>query len=360
MLGIDQAAIASRINPAAVDSAQVPITEPVARDLGLRDGEIVKGIIKADGDALKLVLNGLPVVLPDGHGFHVDQAATFRVVQSAGGLLLQPVRVAASATAATPAPLPKAAQATPAALNTLLSLLLHPPQLPALMQVLSGGLIERALKALGATDQAAASRLAKPTMARLTATALRKAVAGAGLWNEAALAKGKSPLDADTKALLLQLRDSDDAAGVKELASSALIDIESAQLQAVQARANQELLLNLIIPFTDANPVRLTFQRPAPSKELPDPPYTVNMHSQNNALGEIWLKTVITAKTQVDMTMWARQATVAAAASEGSRALALELEKAGLRMNSFLVYNNARQDRPAGAALPGAIVNVQA
>ena len=178
-------------------------------------------------------------------------------------------------------------------------------------------------------------------MSRLTSTGLRKAVAGSGLWTEASLTQSTGPAANDTKLLLLNLlKNSAGDPDIKGALGRGLEDIESAQLQAVQAQTNRELLLNMVIPFSDANPVRLSFHRPAPSKEQPDPPFTD--------------------KTQVSMTMWARLPEVATAASKGSRALAMELERAGLKMNSFVVYNGSRQDPVVDGTPPGAIVNVQA
>ena len=359
MLGIDSAALASRPGLPNPDAHPVRMTDPVARDLGLRDGEIVKGTIKADGDALKLILNGLPIELPEGHGLQAGDTPTFRVFQSPEGLLLQPLRGPTAAQLPL-APMP-AAMATPLAGSHLMSLLLHPNGLTALTQLLSSGLLDKALSALNTPELTAAMRQGRPSMSRLTSTGLRKAVAGSGLWAEASLTQSKGPTGNDTKLLLLKLlKDSAGDAAIKEALGRGLEDIESAQLQAVQAQTNHELLLNLVIPFSDANPVRLSFHRPAPTREQPDPPYTVNLHSHNDFLGEIWLKTAITDKTQVDMTMWARLPEVASAASKGSRMLAIELEKSGLKMNSFVVYNGARQDPAADNAPPGAIVNVQA
>ncbi len=254
-----------------------------------------------------------------------------------------------------------AAMASPPAGSHLMSLLLHPNGLTALTQLLSSGLLDKALSALNTPQLTTAMRQGRPSMSRLTSTGLRKAVADSGLWAEASLTQSKGPTGNDTKLLLLKLlKDSAGDAAIKEALGRGLEDIESAQLQAVQAQTNHELLLNLVIPFSDGNPVRLSIHRPAPTREQPDPPYTVNLHSHNDFLGEIWLKTAITDKTQVDMTMWARLPEVASAASKGSRMLAIELEKSGLKMNSFVVYNGARQDPAADSAPPGAIVDVQA
>ncbi len=355
VLGIEQTTVASRINPAPLEAAQVRMTEAVARDLGLHDGEIVRGVVRPDGEALKLLINGIPLALPEGHALRDGETQSFRVLLTAGELILQPLRMSATTAEAAvpPPPLPQAL--APAGLNTLASLLLNPQQLPALMQALSGGFLDRALRTLGAADRV----LTKPSMARLNALSLRKAVADTGLWTEASLAHGKTPAQPNLKTILLRLA-RDSSGDTADIAARALVDIEAAQLQAVQAQSNNQLLLNLLIPFADVNPVRVSFYRPAPSKEQPDPPYTVDLHSHNDALGEIWLKTVITGKTQVDMTMWAPQPAVATAATRGSRSLRLAMERAGLRMNSFQVYNSARQEPHPAGALPGTILNVRA
>ena len=359
VLGIDFATMAARPGLQAPDIGPVRMTDPVARDLGLRDGEIVKATVEAEGNGLKLILKGLPIVLPEAHGLQAGDTPTFRVVQSPEGLLLQPLRVPPTSPA-TLAPVLAQAGTVPQADSNLMSLLLHPKGLAALTQLLSGGLLERTLAALKAPEMMNSRLIERPSMSRLTSTGLRKAISASGLWAESSLNQAKGPAGNDTKLLLLKLLSNyaGDPA-VKETLERGLEDIQSAQLQAVQAQANHELLLNLVIPFSDSKPVRLTLYRPAPSKEQPDPPYVVDLHSRSEVLGEIWLKTSISGSMQVDLTMWARLPAVAMAASKGSQSLAKELERAGLTMNSFSVYHGARPE-PQTAAPPGAIVNVQA
>ncbi len=359
VFGIDQVTTAAKPSLPVLDSAPVRMSEPVARDLGLRDGEVVQGLVETHGDALKLVLRGLPIELPAGRGLVAGDTPTFRVVESPTGLLLQPVQVLPAAAPASAV----AAQGMPAASlpAAILSMLMHPLESPALTQLFSGGFIASALAAANTPELSALFRKARPTMAKLSSGSLREAVADAGLWTESALARGKPPLEYNIKLLLRRLlKASPGDAPIRGTLERAIEDIESSQLQAVQAKTQNELMLNLVIPFADANPVRLTFSRPAPSREQPDPPYTVNVHSRNDVLGEVWLKTAITARTRIDLTMWALLPAVATAANNASRALGLELEKAGLRMNSFVVYNGARRDAEPDTAAPGAILNFQA
>ena len=363
VLGLDQITTAAKPVLPVMDANPLRVSEPVARDLGLRDGEVVKGMVEADGHALKLVLRGLPIELPAGRGFVAGDTPTFRVIESPNGLLLQQVQVLPGASAsATAAPAAAALNApAPGLPPSILSMLVHPLESPALTQLFTGGLMAGALAAANVPELAALFRKARPSMARITPDSLRGAVADSGLFTESALASGKLPQDYNIKQLLRRmLKTTVGNPVINDTVERAIEDIESSQLQAVQAKAQGELMINLVIPFVDANPVRLMFFRPAPSPEQPDPPYTVNVHSRNDVLGEVWLKTAITSKTQIDLTMWALLPEVAAAASKASHALGQELEKAGLRMKSFVVYNSARRDPERDAAPPGSVINYQA
>ena len=363
VLGLDQITTAAKPVLPVMDANPLRVSEPVARDLGLRDGEVVKGTVEADGSALKLVLKGLPIELPPGRGLVAGDTPTFRVIESPNGLLLQQVQVLpAAAPTAAPAAAAAALNApAPVLPPTILSMLVHPLSSPALTQLFSGGLMAGALAAANVPELAALFRKARPSMARLTPDSLRGAVADSGLFAESALASGKLPQEYDIKQLLRRLlKTTAGNPAITDTVERAIEDIESSQLQAVQAQTQGDLMLNLVIPFVDANPVRLMFFRPAPSPEQPDPPYTVNVHSRNDVLGEVWLKTAITAKTQIDLTMWALLPEVAAAAGKASHALGQELEKAGLRMKSFVVYNSARRDPERDAAPPGSVINFQA
>lgn len=350
VLGIDQTNPALRPTLLTADTTALRLAEPQARELGLRDGQVVKGLVAADGESLKLVLNGLAFELPAASSLARGDSPLFRAVQSPGGWLLKPLPI--------PGGLSAAPGLAPGTVSTMTAMLLRPLEATGWMQLLSeSGLA----KALANTPEFHAWHKSRPSMARLGAAELREAVAGSGLFAESALAQGRAPAAHDLKQALQSLLKA--TAGdplLNEPVDRALKDIESSQLQAVQAQSQRELLLNLVIPFADANPVRLSFSRPAPSREEPDPPFTVSVHTRNEHLGEVWLKTAVSGQNKVDMTMWAAQPEVATAAHQNAHALAHELENAGLEMNSFVIYNSPRPSAPQDAAPPGSIVNVAA
>jgi len=112
----------------------------------------------------------------------------------------------------------------------------------------------------------------------------------------------------------------------------------------------------LMLPFTDADPVELHFQRPPRQPGDENPPLSVDIHSQSRLLGEVWLHTLIKAGHQVELTMWALREDVAHQARAHATELVLELGAAGLELQQFQIYNSPRpgsdQARPpAGRGL---------
>jgi hypothetical protein len=76
------------------------------------------------------------------------------------------------------------------------------------------------------------------------------------------------------------------------------------------------------------------------------------MHTNSRVLGEVWLKTSISAPTNVNLTMWALRADIANQARENASELTYELESAGLVLGSFQVYNAPRPDAKQKREVP--------
>jgi hypothetical protein len=126
----------------------------------------------------------------------------------------------------------------------------------------------------------------------------------------------------------------------------AIDEMESAQVQAVQAQAQREILFRMTLPFVDSEPVELVFRRePRTADQLPL--LTVNVHSRSERFGPVWLKTQLEGHQQIDLTMWAEKADVASAARQRSSELGSQLLEAGLNMRSFKIVHGARPEAPA-------------
>jgi len=126
----------------------------------------------------------------------------------------------------------------------------------------------------------------------------------------------------------------------------AVDELESAQVQAVQAQAQGDVLFRMTLPFVDANPVELVFRKePRGPDQLPL--LTVNVHSRSDIFGPVWLKTQIEGSQHIDLTMWAEKGDVASAARLRASELGSQLQGAGLNMRSFKIVHGARPESPA-------------
>jgi hypothetical protein len=256
------------------------------------------------------------------------------------------------------------APALPTRLNTLM---FQPGGFASLLTLLRPGVLESLVPPVqdGAElkKRITAQRL---NMGSLQASTLKRFILGESKATEVSLVDGDTPVD--TTKLLLRLlmaqRDRVDEQGGSEAhdLQRALDEVEAAQVQSAQQHTKGDLHFALVIPFTDADPVELEFEKKGNKPGQPKQPLVVNMHTQSRALGEVWLKTTISDSSQVDLTMWALSKDVADLAKFNASELTYELENAGLVMGSFQVYNAPRpsqnDDRPAPDH--GALVDTQA
>lgn len=340
------------LTPAVV--TPLPLPAAAAQDLGLRDAEVVQGLVEVRGETLKLVINGKAVDLPPGTRYVAGDSPWFTAMVTNDGVALKP-----TAAPATLAGAPVAASLpVPAPLIALLARSLDGG---ALTQLLTGPTLAQAFAAADLSAAASAFRTARLATTRVTPERVKNAVLASGLQFEAQLAEGKAPAAADMKlALQRLLANLPEQSPMRATAQQALDDVSAAQLQAVQAQSQQELFVNVVLPFSDANPVRLTFSRARRTREQPDPPTVIDVHTHHPRLGEVWLKSSVQSARDIELTMWALKPEVATTAAANSPALGRELKAAGLVMKQFVVYNAARPDGPRPPVPPGGLVNVEA
>jgi hypothetical protein len=238
----------------------------------------------------------------------------------------------------------------PPLVSRIANLLYRPEINSVLPQIFQPGTLDALLSTVQRPDLQAQWRSLQLNMAQLTPGALRQAMMGA-MGAEVWLAKGLQPPVQDPKQLLRKLiaelnvsstdESSETEPGLIEKLSKAVDDIESSQVQAVQAQAQQEVLFSMTLPFVDANPVELTVRR-GPRQDGEQPVLTVNVHSKTEDLGPVWLKTQLMNAQQIELTMWAEQGNVVEQARARSYLLGDELRAAGLNMRAFSVVHGAR------------------
>lgn len=316
-----------RINPIYLEGKLLPTVNKTAAELGLRDGQVVQASVRLDRDLPMLYLQGKSIPAP---GLQASQAGESIWLRAQGGSLV---------------PL----NTTPL-VSRIANLLYRPEVNSVLPQLFQPGTLDALLRTVQRPDLQAQWRSLQLNMAQLTPAAVQQAMVGA-MGAEVWIAKGLQPPVQDTKQLIRKLiaelntssteEGLETEPGVIEKLTKAIDDIESSQVQAVQAQAQQEVLFSMTLPFVDANPVELTIRR-GPRQEGEQPILIVNVHSKTEDLGPVWLKTQLMNAQQIELTMWAEKGAVVEVARSRSYLLGDELRAAGLNMRSFNVVHGAR------------------
>ena len=358
MLGPDVVSAASRIGPVQAENRSVWVQTPVAQQLGLRDGQIVQATVEVRDQRVRLWLKDFFFDLPNGWVLKDGDKPFLRVSHNPGGwgFLIQayPNGQAPPATATPVNQLfglnPGAALASEAAQpepqsNRLGMLLMHPPGFATFSKLLSD--VEQGSLSTQAEIGPWLQRLLQQrnSMAQINPSMLRKAVMGQARSIENILLQGQEAADDPKtllKTLLSLLSEEGNNKGVLRQVEDAATEFEAAQAQSAQKMQQGELSLHVILPFIDADPVDLHFQRPARKKGQEEPPLSVDIHSRSRVLGEVWLNTQISKGSDVDLVMWALRGEVAHLAKERSGELGLELGSAGLQLQSFQIFNAPR------------------
>ncbi len=358
--GTEQAALPGRLNPFYLEGRPLPLAEPVARALNLRDGQVIQATIAMRGDTMTLLLSGQQLDLPPGLRFRPGEEVWLRAYRGIGGWVLKPT---APATAQPASAAPSAAEAASGAPSRLLALALRPPSVATLLELFNPSSAAALLRAAADPELVAQFGRLQLSMQGLSPGALQRAVLSSGIWLEAMLGRGQAAPAADAKSLLRRLARSlgEREAGVVGQVRQAIDDVESAQVDALAAQARGELSFSMVLPFTDANPVHIRFFRPPRrpgSKEAP--PFSVDVHTVNDELGEIWLKTSVSRAAHVELMMWALKDSVVRLAQRHSPALGQRLAEAGLTLDSFRIFHAPRPDPPDNRAAPGAMLDVSA
>ncbi len=357
ILGPESVHAIPRVAPIQLDTRTLYVEAPVARELGLHDGQIVQAIAAMRNDQLKLVLNDHIFNLPLSPYIKEGDMVQLRAqLLATGKWALQLLHTGNFA----------GPQAAPAALPTRLNTLLFQPSgFANLMMLLRPGVLENLLPVQDGGELKKRIQAQRLSMGSLQPQAFKRFVLGQTKASEAYLAETEAVAD-NTKVLLRLLMSErvqeKEGGETQERLHHALDELEASQVQAVQHQLKGDLNFAMVIPFKDADPVEFQFEQKGNKPGHPRNPLVVNMHTQSRALGEVWLKTTISHSSQIDLTMWAINKDVADLAKFNASELTYELESAGLVMGSFQVYNaprpDAKEDRPAPDH--GALVDTRA
>ena len=372
MLGTESVLGAMRATPVQLDMRTHWLETSMAEQLGLQDGQVVQALVEKKDGRVRLWLKDFSFDLPNGWVLKDGDKPFLRVSLNPGGwgLLIQnPTDLSATADktklaldglggkglTGSPAGAgfvaADAVVSTSATSNRLNTLVFQPPGFAAfrhLLQMMDLRAPQITQLSAGQSDLLARLSGLGLSMAQLQPLGLRKALAPYFRSVESQLSQ-RQKVEDTPRSLIRQLLDSlgeqDTGASVNGLSEDllkALNELEAAQLQSAIDLNRGELNLRLMLPFTDADPVELHFQRPPRQPGEENPPLSVDIHSQSRLLGEVWLHTLIKAGHQVELTMWALREDVAQQARSHSTELVLELGAAGLELQQFQIYNSPR------------------
>ena len=348
--------------------AEVPVirlAEPDARALGLRDGQVVQALVQSQGDSLFFDLGGRRFDIPAAwQRVAPGDPRWFRVGRQGEAVVLRPIADPAagggpqaasplSATGAAAGGAPVAAAAliaapgeTTAPLSPrMLEILSRPSGLSALANILAPGRLETALISAGAPELARALIAARLRSDALSPQAVQRAVAQSGVWGEAMLASGRQVSQLDLKALLRQVsrvlgaRSASAGAEVDD----AINDIERKQIESIQQSADGRFVVSVMLPFGDAPPALLRFERHSRGDERGEGGYTIDLHINPPRTGDLWMNTVVVG-TRVDVTVWAARKDIASLVSASSGQLEGDLREAGLLLRAFHVLEGVRPE----------------
>ena len=382
MLGAESVLGAMRATPVQLDMRPHWVETSMAEQLGLQDGQVVQALVERKDGRVRLWLKDFSFDLPNGWVLKDGDKPFLRVSLNPGGwgLLIQNTTDLPAATDKANVALSGLggkgaagdvsgagfvaadAVASPnATSNRLNTLVFQPPGFAAfrqLLQMIDMRAPQIAQLTMGQSDVLARLSGLGLSMGQLQPLGLRKALAPYFRSVENQLSQ-RQKVEDEPRSLIRQLLGSlgeeDTGASVNGLSEDlhkALNELEAAQLQSAIDLNRGELNLRLMLPFSDADPVELHFQRPPRQPGDENPPLSVDIHSQSRLLGEVWLHTLIKAGHQVELTMWALREEVAQQARTHATELVMELGAAGLELQQFQIYNSPRPGTDAARPAP--------
>ncbi len=345
MLGPELINLTARPTPIFLEgSAAIQLTQQAAKDLGLKDGQIVQGVIAARGDLLKLLINNRELEWPGSSRFKPGDKLDFRVDSSIFGRSLVPIRGLTTAPGNTPPAIP-----SPALLQ-----LMHRPDQPS---VLAGLFKSGGIEALGGSEQLRASLML--SMAKLSPMLVKRGLSNSGLFGEQLLARGVVRQAPDLKQLLRSLlRNVPLQSAIGADLKGAIEEVESKQLESLQAQQSRELSYSFVLPFMDANAVEIELYREASNSAAEDQEWIINLHTESPSLGELWLKTTLQSAASIHMVMWAPRVDVADRARDAASELQSELQRFGLTLEKLDVLNARRPSASEGLSGSGQMVDL--
>ena len=356
MLGPEQINFAPRPTPMFLEgAASIRVTEQLARAIGLADNQIIRGVIEDRGGILKLVLNNREFEWQASKRFKPGDKVDFRIESSHQEKVLYPL-----ASQKTKPALRSALLGSSTLLESprLMSLLYRPEQPSVLSQLFKPASFDAFLSQ--ALVEATGLKIQQLFLSikSISPEMIKSALINSGLFNEYFIGN-QLPPKLDLKQLLRNLMRTGVLQSTDSISIEKAIDeVESRQLEGVLAHQNREISYQFVIPFYDAEPVEIHFERGAGNFENGEADWVINLHTESEGLGEIWAKTTIKATSDIEMIIWAREENVADAVNQGRGELEKSFNRFELNLTKFSVLHAERPTIDSSLTGPGQVLDV--
>ena len=275
MLGPEQVNFMPRPAPVLMEGLEaIRVTDQVAKNIGLQDNQVVRAAVEDRQGILKLVLNNREFDWKSSKRFKAGDFLNFKVISGKSETILQPIASNSASSISSPT------------LNSLLgggesarimSLFYRPNQPSSVAKFFSPDSLTEFLSKVNDRNINLKIDQLLQSMRSYSPEMVRSALQNSGLFGESMLTKYSSQ-KSDLKQILRAILN---LGGLtkSELTTitQAVDEIESNQLDSMQASKSRGVSYNFVIPFSDSDPVEINIESEGSDSSAEEP----NRTSQN-------------------------------------------------------------------------------
>ena len=381
MLGPEQVNFMPRPAPVLMEGLEaIRVTDQVAKNIGLQDNQVVRAAVEDRQGILKLVLNNREFDWKSSKRFKAGDFLNFKVIFGKSETILQPIVSNSASSISSPT------------LNNLLgggesarimSLFYRPNQPSSVAKFFSPDSLTEFLSKVNDRNINLKMDQLLQSMRSYSPEMVRSALQNSGLFGESMLTKYSSQ-KSDLKQILRAILN---LGGLtkSELTTitQAVDEIESNQLDSMQASKSRGVSYNFVIPFSDSDPVEINIESEGSdssaeelnrtsqnieSTELDNGSerpratsqnWVVNLYTDSQELGEIWSKATLKSEKSADLILWAKDPQAVQLARDGELFLGELFAGFGISLKKFIVLNAERPTIEKSLTGPGQVLDVR-
>ena len=366
--GVEQLGLSSRpLSGVLVNQPPIQITEAIAKELQLRDGQIVKALVEHGGKHLLLSANERSFSLPVGSIYSAGATLSLRYATSIYGKHLLPTSQPSSsknaslsrppATTASPSGLVQLALSHLGKLN---SVGLGSQDLASILGVSGFAASVDKLRDKGISEKVRLPQFPSKSSG-ITPRLVADALLYSGMFSESILTdKFRGRLD--IKQTLLWLRDaySQDIDQIAKI-SGAIDAIELAQIESLIAQERREVLYRFALPFLEGSSVQVEIEGRNQGSNKGGRSWSIALDTVDPSLGDVSVKASLLDKGVLDITFWAdRPGTVSLMRNMLSE-LTFELERYQITATNtnVIIGRRVRENSASNAEGQGSFLDLE-